>query len=84
MLDILKTKDKVVGVKQLRKAIRAGRAALVFLADDADPALTEPIEAACRDCGIPVERVDSMRRLGEACGITVGSACAATLHPICS
>ena len=84
MLDVLKTKDKVVGVKQLRKAIRMGRAALVFLADDADPALTGPIESACRECGIPVARVDTMRHLGEACGISVGSACAATLHPVCS
>ena len=38
----------VVGARQLRKALLAGRARYVLLAQDADPSLTEPIEELCR------------------------------------
>ena len=37
--------SRVVGIKQVKKALREGRALEVILADDADPALTEPLEA---------------------------------------
>ena len=33
--------SRVVGIKQVKKALREGRALEVILADDADPALTE-------------------------------------------
>ena len=33
----------VVGAKQLKKAVKAGRAKYVFLAENADPAVTEPL-----------------------------------------
>lgn len=48
MLEKLKTEKKVVGMKQLRRALNEHRALAVFLADDADPALTGPIETRCR------------------------------------
>ena len=38
----------VVGAKQLRKALENGKAKFVFLAQNADPALTEPIAALCQ------------------------------------
>ena len=68
---------KVVGIKQVRKALREGRARKIWLADDADPALTEPLETACRENGIEVLRVVTMKELGRACAISVGAACAA-------
>ena len=37
MLEDLSSKDKVVGLKQVRRAIVCGRAGHVFLARDADP-----------------------------------------------
>ena len=43
---------KVVGIKQVKKALREGRALEVILADDADPALIEPLEEACREAGV--------------------------------
>ena len=70
---------KVVGIKQVRKALREGRARKVFLADDADPALIEPLEQTCRDAGIEVERAGTMKELGRSCSIAVGAACAAVL-----
>ncbi|MCI7473754.1 MAG: ribosomal L7Ae/L30e/S12e/Gadd45 family protein [Clostridiales bacterium] len=80
MLTQLKQGAKVVGVKQTRRAIDDGRAARVFLAQDADPALTGPVETLCAEKGVPVEKVAQMKELGSACGIAVGSAVAALLH----
>ena len=47
MISELASLDKVIGVKQSRKAIREGRAKRVFLACDADPAITDPVAEAC-------------------------------------
>ena len=69
----------VVGAKQLRKALASGRARSVFLAENADPAITEPIAAACMASGIELTWVPSMEDLGRACGIEVGAAAAATV-----
>ena len=79
MLEELKTAKKVVGVKQLRRALNDHLARTVFLACDADPALTEPIEAICQSEGVEVMKVRSMRELGQACGISVGASAAAIL-----
>ena len=68
---------KVVGITQLKKALREGRALEVILADDADPALIEPWEGACLEAGVPSTRTASMKDLGRACSIAVGAACAA-------
>lgn len=69
----------VVGIKQLKKALAKGTAQQVYLADDADPCLTEPIAALCREKDVPLTRVSSMSQLGRACGIEVGAAAAAVV-----
>ena len=69
----------VVGAKQLKKAVKAGRAKVVFLAENADPAVTEPLEKLCADNFIQITWVPSMAELGRACGIEVGAAAAAVL-----
>ena len=71
----------VVGSKQLRKALNAGRAEYVYLAENADPAITEPIEEMCGKLHIQITWVRSMADLGRACGIEVGAAAAAVLRP---
>ena len=71
---------KVVGIKQVKKAVREGRALEVFLADDADPALTEPLEDACLDAKVRTSHVPSMKELGKTFGISVGAACAAIVR----
>lgn len=80
MLSELKQGPKVVGVKQTKRAISDGKAVRVFLAEDADPRVTEPIAGLCQEKNIPVERVAQMKELGSACGIAVGSAAAALLQ----
>ena len=69
----------MVGAKQLRKALASGRARRVFLAENADPAITEPIAEQCEAAGIEYTWVGSMADLGRACGIEVGAAAAATV-----
>ena len=73
--------DFVVGAKQLKKAVKAGRAKVVFLAENADPAVTEPLEVLCAANHIQVTWVRTMAELGRSCGIEVGAAAAALLTP---
>ena len=74
------TREKiVVGAKQLKKALKNGNARSVFLAENADPAITEPIALMCQENDIPCTWVASMADLGRACGIEVGAAAAATV-----
>ena len=80
MLQELKTAKKVVGIKQLRKALRNGTAIRVFVAEDADPHLTEPILDACASGSVPVEKIPTMAELGTACAIEVGAAVAAIVR----
>ena len=71
----------VVGAKQLKKAVKAGRAKSVYLADNADPAVTEPLAELCAEYHIPITWVASKADLGRACGIEVGASAAAVLNP---
>ena len=80
VLQELKNAKRVVGIKQLRKALRDGTAAKVFIADDADLHLTDPVKAACEENGIPAILVPTMAELGQACSIEVGAAVAAILR----
>ena len=79
MLEKLRTQEKVIGVKQSRRAVRSGQAQVVFLASDADPALITPIEEQCLAAGIAVVKDFTMHDLGQAAGIQVGAAVAALL-----
>ena len=69
MLEELNYAARIVGVKQLRRALADGRVRKVFLADDADPALTDPIREACT----------LARQLGQACGISVAATAAGVI-----
>ena len=80
VLDELNTAKKVVGVKQLRKALSNGLVTTVFLAKNADPGLTEPLAALCEAAKIPVVWAESMQELGTACRIAVGAAAAGILR----
>lgn len=74
--------QRVIGTNQTSKAIDRGRARVVFIAQDADRRVTEPVLRAARERGVEVVEVDSMAILGRACGIAVGAAVAAILDSI--
>ncbi len=80
MPDELKNAKKVVGVKQLTKALRQGTVQTVFLAKNADPMLTEPVEKLAQARQVPVLWVRTMQELGSACGISVGASAAGVLR----
>ena len=79
MLNELENAAKVVGVKQVRRALADGRAKRLYLAQDADPQLTQPLAGQAEAQGVEVVWTDSMKALGRACGIAVGAAVAATV-----
>ena len=74
MLEELRSAEKVIGVKQSRRAVRDALAQQVFLACDADPALIDPIAEQCGAASVPVSREFTMKELGQAAGIHVGAA----------
>jgi len=51
-----------------------------FSGPNADPAITEPIEAQCKSSAVKYVWVKSMSDLGRACGIEVGAAAAARVQ----
>lgn len=68
---------RVVGRRETLREIQRGIAAEIYVAKDADTAILSVIEEAGRRHQIPIHYVDTMRELGELCGIEVGAACAA-------
>lgn len=77
MLEELTTREKVVGIKQVRRLIRAENARRVYLACDADPWLVEPVMEMCQMGEIPTVTGFTMSQLGRAAGIEVGTAAVA-------
>lgn len=69
-----------IGTKQTLKMVEKGKAIEVYVAQDADPKITGKIIHLCRKTGVPVVYVDSMKKLGRACGIEVGAAMAASVR----
>ena len=76
-MERLSGSEKVVGLKQVRRAVTGGSVNLVFLACDADPRLTEALEELCNAHGVATVWDYTMAQLGKACGIAVGTAAAA-------
>ncbi len=75
----LKQHSKTVGLKQSMKALESDRAKTVYIAADADERVIAGIIDLCNEKGIQIRRVDSMRLLGRACGIDIGTAVAAMI-----
>ncbi len=79
MLTELTASEKVVGAKQVKRALKDGRAKKLFWAENADPRVLQPLVQAAVRAGVPLEQVGTMKALGEACGISVGAAVAVLL-----
>ena len=59
-LDTLKNADRVIGIKQVTKAVNKGLAVCVFAADDADGRVTEPLKELCSQKGVELVNVPTM------------------------
>lgn len=74
---VTQANDVVIGTKQTIKALRAGEIKELFVAEDADLHVLDDVLALAEQYKVPVNKVDSMRKLGKACGIDVGASAAA-------
>jgi large subunit ribosomal protein L7A len=79
MLSKLNTSNKVVGAKQVKRALNSYDIEAVFIAKDAENKVTDEIKQTCIIKHIQVIFVDDMKKLGDACGIDVSAATAALL-----
>lgn len=79
MLSKLNTNNKIVGAKQVKRALNSQDIEAVFIAKDAENKVTDEIKRICIDKHIQVIYVDNMKKLGDACGIDVNAATAALL-----
>lgn len=73
MIDRLLGK-KVIGIKQSTKAIKNGDGVVLYVAEDADSKLINPLVQLAKDKGLEVNFIETMKELGKMCGIEVGSA----------
>ena len=78
--ELIDEEKRIVGTKQLLKALRKDEVAMVFVAEDAEEHVKERIVKAIGEKDVHLVYADSMAQIGEACGIDVGSACAAVLR----
>ena len=76
MLEKLKNGSKVVGTRRLVRAIQAGEISEAYIARDADLFIIRQVKQACTDNGVNVVEVETMKELGQACGVEVKTASA--------
>ena len=67
----------IIGTKQAIKAMKDNRVKEIVIADDADSRVTNKVLELAQELNVPVITVDSMMKLGKACGIDVGAAAVA-------
>lgn len=79
MVARLETDNKVVGLKEVRRAISLDEAKTVYVAKDTDEDLKKKVVEACNNRKIEIVYVETMEELGEICGIDVNAAFAALI-----
>ena len=70
----LKSGHIYVGLKQSKKALQEGNVLKAYVAEDADPHVTDAFVAQCAAFGVEVIYAESMLRLGHDAGIERGAA----------
>ncbi|MCR4882632.1 MAG: ribosomal L7Ae/L30e/S12e/Gadd45 family protein [Clostridiales bacterium] len=68
--------NRIVGTKQVLRAVKAGKLQRIYVANDVDTFLYQQVIRAAEAAEVPVTRVESMKELGEACGVQVAAAAA--------
>ena len=63
-----------VGIKQSRKSLQEGNVAKAYIAEDADPHVTDAFVAECEAAGVEIVYAESMHKLGHDAGIERGAA----------
>lgn len=63
----------LVGTKQTIRALQKGDLKEVIVAKDASEKVTQEVVEIAEELGIPCTYVDSRKKLGKACGISVST-----------
>lgn len=79
MQELKASQRRIVGLKQTVKAIKNDTAKKVYLAEDADDFIKQSVIDACKDKNLQIINVNSMKELGDACGISIGASTAAII-----
>ena len=79
MPELANAEKRLVGTKQVLRAIKAGTLKEAFVASDADTFLYQRVVTAAESAGVPVTRVPTMKELGAACHVAVDTAAAGLL-----
>ena len=77
---VLQAQRIIIGTKQTVKALKEDRIREVIIANDAEPCVTAKIVSEALRVNVPVLYVDSMKKLGKACGIEVGASTVAIIR----
>lgn len=77
---VMQANTFIVGTKQTVKALKSGTVKEVVIAEDADVIVTQKVVQTANEHNIPVAKVDSMKKLGKACGIEVGASAVAIIQ----
>ena len=66
LLDEITNSKKVIGSKQVKKAVIKGLASKVYLAADAEPHIIAPLRELCRQHGVEAAMIDTMEDVGQS------------------
>ncbi|MCM3728559.1 50S ribosomal protein L7ae-like protein [Neobacillus cucumis] len=77
---VLQARKIVIGTKQAVKALKEGTVQEILVASDAEHRLTTKVVEEANLMEVPLHYVDSMKKLGKACGIEVGAATVAIIR----
>ena len=73
MVDLPDPKARVVGMKQVLRAIEKSNLKSAVIAQDADDYMLNKIKSVLEQNNVPYKNAESMLELGKACGIEVGA-----------
>ena len=79
MIATLKNAKRVIGIKQVTKAVKNDLAKCVYIADDADDRVLSPLKELCRTKNVEMIFGSTMAELGKSCNIEVGAAAVALI-----
>jgi large subunit ribosomal protein L7A len=77
---VIQAKKVIIGTKQTVKALLEGNVQGLVVATDVDPKVTAKLINKALELNVPIQYVDSKRKLGNACGIEVGASTVAIIR----
>ena len=69
-------KHFIIGAKQVKNAIMAGKAAKVYIASDCDSVISDPVKELAESNNLEIIYISTRKELGGMCGIDVKASCA--------